>query len=330
MSKPATPLAPQPRFLKWPPAPPSQPIVRGEAALPTGSFTLDVVTVDGGWPKGAISEIFGDAGTGKTTVALMAVRQALQRDEGVVWMDADRTLPARLAQQMGVDFAHVAVVQPTSAEEAFQMIHQLLKARAADLIVVDSLPALLPRREMQADLRDAEPATVDHVTKGIGAIMPHLRASRAALLLVNHARPGFKDLEEETSFGGAAVHLRSRLRVRLVQLQLGQQELWVRIVKNQAAPGNAETGQPSQWRIPFVPAQGVNRALELRMWADRTQLPVDELTVERCQAWWRQQTANRIQRKPVQSSASAAAAGNNAPSQVNHSQINPSDGRKQS
>lgn len=285
-SSPANP--PKARLLRLPPQFPN--LEHGGA--PSGSLTLDAVTNCAGWPKGGVSEIFGEPNSGKTTVALMAVREALQRGEVVVWMDTDRTLPAPLAAAMGVNLSQLTVLHPTTAEEAFAMLQQLLLARAVDLVVIDSLPALLPRRQLLEELKDLEPAQIDHLSKGLGLVALPLRRANATLLLVNHARASFQNLGDVDSYGGASVHLRSRLRVRLVELATGQEELWVQVVKDEGHGG-------SHWRIPFVPAQGVDRKRELQDWAQRTGLPVAQVTLESCRQWWQQNRERRNERRPV-------------------------------
>ena len=123
--------------------------------IPTGSIALDVALGIGGLPRGRIIEIYGPESSGKTTVALHAVANA-QRQGGVAaFIDAEHALDPSWAKRLGVDLEGLLVSQPSSAEEALKIAEMLVKSNAVDIIVIDSVAALVPRAEVEGEIGDA-------------------------------------------------------------------------------------------------------------------------------------------------------------------------------
>jgi recombination protein RecA len=194
--------------------------------LATGFASLDEVT--GGLPRGRIVELFGGAGTGKTTLALQ-IAAHIQKSGGVAWIDAERSFDPAYALGLGVVVDQMAVVQPTTAEQAFDMMARLALSGAVDLIVVDSAAALAPEIELQTGIGKSGPGAHSRaLASGLRKLAAALRRSGAAALFLNQTRAG-----DESSSGGAPLKLFAAARISL--RRPGGGRVRFRVVKNKAA-----------------------------------------------------------------------------------------------
>jgi recombination protein RecA len=125
--------------------------------IPTGSLSLDLATGIGGYPRGRVIEIYGPESSGKTTLALNAIAQA-QKDGGIAaFIDAEHALDVKYAQRLGVNIEELIVSQPDTGEQALEIAETLTRSGAVDIVVVDSVAALVPRAEIEGDMGDSLP-----------------------------------------------------------------------------------------------------------------------------------------------------------------------------
>ena len=201
---------------------------RSAGAILTGLSSLDQAT--GGLPRGRIIELFGAAGTGKTTLALQ-IAAAAQRTGEAAWIDAERSFDPAYAVGLGVRVERLPVAQPQSAEQAFEIIRTLAFSRAVDLVVVDSAAALVPEIELQTGIGKSGPGAHGRaLASGLRRTAAALRASGAAALFLNQTRAADGG---ETSAGGPPLKLFAALRISLARAAGGG--IRFRVLKNRAA-----------------------------------------------------------------------------------------------
>jgi recombination protein RecA len=199
------------------------------AGLSTGFRALDEAT--GGLPRGRIVELFGPAGSGKTTLALQMVAELQRSGGGAAWIDADRAFDPAYAASRGVAVEGLPVAQPESAEQAFEIARTLALSGAVDLIVVDSAAALTPEIELRTGLGASGPGTQARVlASGLRRLARSLRASGTAALFLNQMRASE---EGETPAGGPSLKLSAAVRISL--RGAGGRRVRFRVLKNQAA-----------------------------------------------------------------------------------------------
>jgi recombination protein RecA len=215
-----------------------QKVVRLEASAPpllaTGFSSLD--RASGGLPRGRITEIFGAPGSGKTTFALHTVAH-VQRDGGpAAWIDAEHTFDPGYASRLGVAVEQMPVAQPDSAEQALEIVRQLVASGAVDLVVVDSAAALVPEIELQTGLGQSGPGTQSRVlASGLRKLDRVLRRSVAAVLFLNQTRVYE---ESEIPAGGPPLKLFAALRISLHATAGGRTRF--RVLKNKGAEAFGE------------------------------------------------------------------------------------------
>jgi recombination protein RecA len=215
-----------------------QKMARMEAAAPvsfsTGFASLDATT--GGFPRGRIVEIFGASGSGKTTLALHTVAH-LQRDGGAAaWIDAEHAFDPAYAAQLGVMVERVPVAQPESAEQALEILRQLVLSAAVDLLVIDSAAALTPEVELQTGIgKSGAGAQSRALASGLRKLGMALRGSGATVLFLNQTRA--RD-EAEVPAGGPPLKLFAAMRIALRVTVDGK--TYFRVLKNKGAQAFAE------------------------------------------------------------------------------------------
>ena len=145
-------------------------IPEGIQSIPTGSLGLDIATGIGGLPKGRVVEIYGPESSGKTTLALNAIAQAQAAGGSAAFIDAEHALDVSYAKKIGVQVDDLLVSQPDTGEQALEVAEALVRSGALDVVVVDSVAALVPRAEIEGDMGDSLPGlqarlnTLSHVT----------------------------------------------------------------------------------------------------------------------------------------------------------------------
>jgi recombination protein RecA len=215
--------------------------------IPTGSLSLDLALGGKGLPRGRVIEIYGAEASGKTTVALHAVAQ-VQRQGGVAaFIDAEHALDPSWAKRIGVDLDSLLVSQPSYGEEGLRIAEMLVKSGAVDLIIVDSVAALVPKNEIQdSEIGDTKVGLQARLmSQALRILNPTVNKSKTCLVFINQIRQkiGVVYGDANTTTGGLALKFYASVRMevkRLMQVKDGDEtigsETRVRVVKNKIAP----------------------------------------------------------------------------------------------
>jgi recombination protein RecA len=215
-------------------------------AISTGSLALDIATGVGGIPKGKIIEIFGPESSGKTTLALHVIAEAQKKGGIAVFIDAEHALDPKYAQKIGVDVDNLYISQPDYGEQALEIAESLLRSGAVDVIVIDSVAALVPKDELEGEIGEA------HVGKQARLMAQALRKlkslahnANAAVIFINQLREkiGVMFGNPETTPGGRALKFFADMRLdvrRVGDAKEGDNKVGsrvrVKVVKNKLAP----------------------------------------------------------------------------------------------
>jgi recombination protein RecA len=215
-------------------------------AISTGSLALDVATGVGGIPRGKIIEIFGPESSGKTTLALHVIAEAQKKGGIAVFIDAEHALDPKYAQKIGVDVDNLYISQPDYGEQALEIVESLLRSGAVDVIVIDSVAALVPKDELEGEIGEA------HVGKQARLMAQALRKlkslahnANAAVIFINQLREkiGVMFGNPETTPGGRALKFFADMRLdvrRVGDAKEGDNKVGsrvrVKVVKNKLAP----------------------------------------------------------------------------------------------
>jgi recombination protein RecA len=214
--------------------------------ISTGALSLDIALGGKGLPRGRIIEIFGPEASGKTTVALHAVANAQKQGGVAAFIDAEHALDPGWAKRLGVDLEGLLVSQPSCAEEALKIAEMLIKSNAVDIIVIDSVAALVPRAEIEGEIGDAHVGIQARLmSQALRILTPAVSKSKTCLIFLNQIRQkiGVMFGNPETTSGGLALKFFSsvRLEVRKTSpikdgdMTTGS-EIKVKVVKNKIAP----------------------------------------------------------------------------------------------
>lgn len=211
----------------------------------TGSVSLDVA-LGNGIPKGRIIEIYGPESSGKTTVTLHAIAEMQKKGGTAAFVDAEHALDPQYAKRIGVDIEKLLVSQPDSGEQALEIVETLVRSNAVDLIVVDSVAALVPQAELEGDMGDAQMGLqarlMSQAMRKLTAIM---NRSKTTVIFINQLRMkiGVMFGNPETTTGGNALKFYASVRMdirRTSQIKVGEDiignRVRVKIVKNKVAP----------------------------------------------------------------------------------------------
>ncbi len=214
--------------------------------IPTGSLSLDIALGGNGLPKGRIIEIFGPESSGKTTLALHVVANA-QRQGGIAaFIDAEHALDPTWAKKLGVELESLLVSQPSSGEEAMQITEMLVKSNAVDVIVVDSVAALIPKQELEGEIGDSHVGLQARLmSQSMRKLTGAISKSKTCVIFINQIREkiGVTFGSPETTPGGRALKFYSSCRLdvrRIGQIKDGEdvvgQRVRTKVVKNKVAP----------------------------------------------------------------------------------------------
>jgi len=214
--------------------------------IPTGSIALDIALGIGGLPRGRIVEIYGPESSGKTTVALHAIANA-QRQGGIAaFIDAEHALDPEYARKLGVDIDALLVSQPDTGEQALEIMDMLIRSGALDIIVVDSVAALVPRAEIEGEMGDSHMGLQARLmSQALRKITGALHQSNTTAIFINQLRDkiGVFFGTPETTTGGKALKFYASVRMdvrRIETLKDGQDAVGnrtrVKVVKNKMAP----------------------------------------------------------------------------------------------
>lgn len=215
-------------------------------AIPTGSIALDVALGVGGLPRGRVVEIYGPESSGKTTVALHAVASAQKAGGIAAFIDAEHALDPEYARRLGVDTDALLVSQPDTGEQALEIADMLIRSGAIDIIVIDSVAALVPRAEIEGEMGDSHVGLQARLmSQALRKITGGLNASGTTAIFINQLREkiGVMFGSPETTTGGRALKFYSSVRLdvrRIETLKNGTEPVGnrtrVKVVKNKVAP----------------------------------------------------------------------------------------------
>ena len=219
---------------------------RAVEGIPTGSLSLDMALGGRGMPKGRIIEIFGPESSGKTTLALHVVASAQKQGGIAAFIDAEHALDPTWAKKLGVELETLLVSQPSNGEEAMHITEMLVKSNAVDVIVIDSVAALVPQKELEGEMGDSHVGLQARLmSQAMRKLTGAISKSKTCVIFINQIREkiGVMFGSPETTPGGRALKFYSSCRVdvrRIGQLKEGEdvvgQRVRAKVVKNKVAP----------------------------------------------------------------------------------------------
>jgi recombination protein RecA len=223
----------------------SQPVIR-VPIISTGSLALDKALGVGGLPRGRVVEIFGPESSGKTTLALHAVAEAQKKDGIAAFIDAEHALDTGYARRLGVDCDELLVSQPDTGEQALEIADMLVRSGAIDILVIDSVAALVPRAEIEGEMGDAHMGLQARLmSQALRKLTGTIGKTRTTVVFINQIRMkiGVVFGNPETTTGGNALKFYSTVRLdirKIGSIKSGQEitgnRTRVRVVKNKVAP----------------------------------------------------------------------------------------------
>jgi recombination protein RecA len=212
---------------------------------PTGALSLDIA-LGGGIPRGRVIEIYGPESSGKTTLTLHAIAQVQKRGGTAAFIDAEHALDPAYAKRIGVDVENLLLSQPDNGEQALEIVETLVRSNAVDLIVVDSVAALVPRAEIEGEMGDSHMGLQARLmSQALRKLTSVISRSKASVIFINQIRMkiGVMFGNPETTTGGNALKFYSSVRMdirRIGQIKQGENVIGnrtrVKVVKNKIAP----------------------------------------------------------------------------------------------
>jgi recombination protein RecA len=216
------------------------------AAIPTGSLALDLALGVGGIPRGRVTEIFGPEASGKTTLCQHIVAEAQKQGGVCAYIDMEHALDPAYAKRCGVDIDNLYISQPDMGEQALEIAETLVRSGAVDVVVIDSVAALVPRAEIEGDMGDATMgAQARLMSQALRKLSGAIKQTNTAVIFTNQLRQkiGVMFGNPETTTGGVALKYYASVRLdvrRIESIKVGQEIIGnrarVRVVKNKVAP----------------------------------------------------------------------------------------------
>jgi recombination protein RecA len=256
----------------------------GLEVIPTGSISIDLALGVGGFPRGRVIEVFGPESSGKTTLALHVVAETQKLGGMAAFIDAEHAMDPTYAGKLGVDVDNLLVSQPDSGEQALQIVDVLVRSAAVDIIVIDSVAALVPRAELEGEMGDTHVGLQARLmSQALRKLTGVVSKSNSCIVFINQIREkiGVMFGSPETTTGGRALKFYSSIRVdirRIAAIKDGDvvtgNRTRVKIVKNKVAP-------------PFKQAEfDIMYGLGISLEGDLLDLGVAQKLVQKSGAWY--------------------------------------------
>jgi recombination protein RecA len=252
--------------------------------ISTGCLSLDLALGVGGLPKGRVVEIFGPEASGKTTLALHAVAEAQKKGGVAIFIDAEHALDVQYAKKLGVNIEDLLISQPDNGEQALEIAENLVRSGAVDVIVIDSVAALVPKAEIEGEMGDSHMGLQARLmSQALRKMTATISKSNTIVIFVNQIRMkiGIMFGNPETTTGGNALKFYSSVRLdirRIASIKQGQDVIGsrtkVRVVKNKVAPPFKEV------EFDLIHGEGISRE------GDVLDLAVEKNIVEKSGTWY--------------------------------------------